>query len=59
MSKDRIVSMSLLVICVGLVTTPALALALEPIPMPEPTSLTLLASGIAGLLIAARLMRRR
>ncbi len=59
MSKDRIVSMSLLVIGVGLVTTPALALATVIVPMPEPGSLTLLVSGAAGLLIAARFMFRR
>ena len=59
MSKDRIVSMSLMVIGVGLVTTPALGFQAELIPLPEPSSLTLLVTAAAGLLIAARFIRRR
>ncbi len=59
MSKDRIVSMSLMVIGVGLVTTPALGLEVGSMPLPEPTSLTLLVTAAAGLLIAARFIRRR
>ncbi len=59
MSKDRIVSMSLMVIGVGLVTTPALGLVTPSTPLPEPSSLTLLVTAAAGLLIAARFIRRR
>jgi len=51
--------MSLMVIGVGLVTTPALGFQAELIPLPEPSSLTLLVTAAAGLLIAARFIRRR
>ena len=35
------------------------ALALIPVPVPEPTSLGLLASGIAALIVSVRFWRKR
>ena len=56
MTKTR---MALMAICTGLLTMPAFATVSPPIPTPEPTSLTLIATDIAGLLIGARFVRRK
>lgn len=44
-------------VCAALMATPALATT--PMPIPEPTSMSLLAAAAAGLVVAWRVGRRK
>lgn len=42
---------------IGLIITPALSLAMEAVPVPEPSSALMLLSGIPAMAAGVRLMR--